>query len=373
MSPAAGATTPPASSGDGTFQPDSVPVAVTGPAFTRIVGGGWLLLRPRRGGPGLVLGRQRQRRAGQRHHHAEPGPDPGCRGLTFTQISASGSHTCALDAAGAAWCWGNGGNGRIGDGLLLSRVTPTSVAGGHVFTQISAGAAHTCARRRPTGSCSAGAPMPTDGSATAPPTQRVVPTPVAGATRLHLRVGGRRLHVRDSTLQSAAWCWGAGSGQVGDATNAQREHSDLSSPEGTPSHAGYRHGTPAASRRLFAAFCWGENANGRLGDGTGRSAERAHRGVGRILLLPIIRGQPAHLRAQHQRLRDLLGRQLFGQLGDGTQAGKATPVGVKQACAVSGEQSQLCRAASPWPLTGCAFQSDPLHQGINRGSPRSGA
>src|SRR3954470_18077865 len=63
----------------------------------------------------------------------------------FTFLAVGGQHTCALDASGAAWCWGDNSDGQVGDGQALSRTTPGRVAGGLRFVQISAGSRTTCA------------------------------------------------------------------------------------------------------------------------------------------------------------------------------------------------------------------------------------
>jgi len=55
-------------------------------------------------------------------------------------------HACALDDYGAAWCWGNGGYGNLGDGVTWSAADyPTRVAGDHTYRAIAVGARHTCA------------------------------------------------------------------------------------------------------------------------------------------------------------------------------------------------------------------------------------
>jgi alpha-tubulin suppressor-like RCC1 family protein len=73
--------------------------------------------------------------------------------LVFSSISAGGAHTCGVTADGAAYCWGNNGDGQLGvgttsqlgpSGLGPSYRTPTPVVGGLRFTSISAAGTGTC-------------------------------------------------------------------------------------------------------------------------------------------------------------------------------------------------------------------------------------
>lgn len=59
-------------------------------------------------------------------------------------LSSGGAHTCGLTASGAAYCWGSGRYGRLGNGDSDNRLVPTPVAGDLTFTAITAGNAHTC-------------------------------------------------------------------------------------------------------------------------------------------------------------------------------------------------------------------------------------
>ena len=67
-------------------------------------------------------------------------------GHTFATISAGESHTCALDGSGRAWCWGLDGGGELGDGVDVGpeKPAPVAVVGGHAFTALDTGGS-TCA------------------------------------------------------------------------------------------------------------------------------------------------------------------------------------------------------------------------------------
>lgn len=63
-----------------------------------------------------------------------------------TAITAGGQHSCALMLSGAVKCWGNNGDGQLGVGGLLLKVTATDVARvAAPAVAISAGKQHTCA------------------------------------------------------------------------------------------------------------------------------------------------------------------------------------------------------------------------------------
>ncbi|MCX7556158.1 pre-peptidase C-terminal domain-containing protein [Xanthomonadaceae bacterium JHOS43] len=61
-------------------------------------------------------------------------------------LALGNEHSCALRTTGTVLCWGRGTNGRLGSGSTANRNTPTAVASlpGPV-AQIAAGTAHTCA------------------------------------------------------------------------------------------------------------------------------------------------------------------------------------------------------------------------------------
>jgi alpha-tubulin suppressor-like RCC1 family protein len=138
-------------------------------------------------------------------------------------VTTGGRHACALVRNGGAKCWGANGHGQLGDGTTTESHTPVAVQGLPVdLAQIVAGGTHTCG-------------LLTDGT------------------------------VR---------CWGSG----GDGELGNGSTSDSSTPvmvTGLPSVVQIAVGgnllggdTTSALTSAGTVFCWGENKNGELGDGT---------------------------------------------------------------------------------------------------------
>ena len=160
------------------------------------------------------------------------------------QISAGGgesesrdgrSHTCAVTEAGAAFCWGSGEGGRLGNGLTISSPSPVQVKGkaqGNTFlsdvTQIATGDYLTCA---------------------------IGAGDVGPAT---------------------AYCWGRNTGGVGNGTSSGIQPS----PAVVLSENGFPNGSidqisvggllsesqTCAVTEAAVVFCWGSNAEGQLGN-----------------------------------------------------------------------------------------------------------
>ena len=68
-------------------------------------------------------------------------------GVSFQSIAASDLHTCALTTTGKAYCWGQGGNGQLGNNSTTNSLTPVAVQmpAGVDFQSITANGNHTCA------------------------------------------------------------------------------------------------------------------------------------------------------------------------------------------------------------------------------------
>lgn len=193
-------------------------------------------------------------------------------GLRFASLTAGEDHTCALTAGGRAFCWGSDGAGRLGSAETDSAPTPVPVSGGHRFIALSAGAAHTCGlddggRALCWGANDRGQLGDGRGGADTPAANREAPGAVEGG-HTFARVSAGGAHTCALTAEGAAWCWGDNaSGQIGDGT-AERRSAPVAVAGGLrfgSLDAGAEH--TCGVERDGAAWCWGRGDTGGLGAG----------------------------------------------------------------------------------------------------------
>jgi alpha-tubulin suppressor-like RCC1 family protein len=152
-----------------------------------------------------------------------PAPKPPVGALRFVDISL-GAASCGVAIGGAAYCWGPGDFGEIGNGVwdslggtsrVAQRTRPTAVLGGHTFTSISAGWSSTCGiATNGAAYCWGLDTYGSLGSGSTPESSTVVPTPAAIAGGFSFdQLSAGYLHACGLTRSGAAVCWGlVGSG-----------------------------------------------------------------------------------------------------------------------------------------------------------------
>jgi alpha-tubulin suppressor-like RCC1 family protein len=87
---------------------------------------------------------QGQLGTGDTQSHSSPVAVTG--GLAFATVGAGGYYTCGLATSGAAFCWGDNIWGELGSGVTSpSSNVPVAVAGGLTFRTLSTGNYHSCA------------------------------------------------------------------------------------------------------------------------------------------------------------------------------------------------------------------------------------
>lgn len=216
-------------------------------------------------------------------------PQPLAVGTSFTALGAGLYHTCALAASGVPWCWlhntdlqlGRNNTGCSSVMQIYNCTTPAPIASGQAFTTVRGGSGHTCARD------AGGAWYCWGGDnyneLTQPAPLQCDFHPVSGVYRDHCTETPVLISTTPTlvsltpgtastcglTAAGAAYCWGSnGGGQLGDGTTTDSPtpvavaggHTFAALARG----GGYYCGLDTGGR----VWCWGANNYGQLGDGT---------------------------------------------------------------------------------------------------------
>lgn len=198
----------------------------------------------------------------------------------FTQISTGG---CALTTDGAAWCWGSNGAGELGNGTVISSTVPTAVAGGLRFSRISGTCALTvdsaayCWGLNWYGALGIGTAAGPEQCPNVGPCS-TTPMAVVGGLRFSAIDRGVLLPFTCALAESGdAYCWGNNElYQLGLGTRTGPEDCPGSCSTAPAKVTGgftfiavsAGRGHACALTASGAAYCWGANYAGQLGDGT---------------------------------------------------------------------------------------------------------
>jgi len=254
-------------------------------------------------------------------------------GLTFTAISAGGQHSCGLDSAGLAYCWGSNVYGQLGDGSNTDRLTPVAVVGGFSYSMISAGEQYTCGVQTSTGLLYCWGRNTNGQLGDGTSGDRNTLGPVEGVEGLAFGSVSAAIgqHTCAVTTTGAAYCWGRNTnGQLGDGSTTDRLTPvavsggltfSVVSASANEHTCGVTTGGPA--------YCWGWNNFGALGDGT-TTTRLAPVAVSGGLTFAVVSGGANGFTCglTPAGAGYCWGLNNVGQLGDGTTTTRLTPVAV---------------------------------------------
>ncbi|HEY3011153.1 MAG TPA: Ig-like domain-containing protein [Gemmatimonadales bacterium] len=260
----------------GVFPCALAPVAVGGGlTFEQITGGGSHTCGLTVDGTAYCWGSNTSGQLGNNSTTQSQVPVPVATELHFDALDAGANHTCGVTSGGASYCWGLNDRGQLGDGTTTNRTVPVAVSGGLAFEVLTAGGfniGHTC------GVVTGGAAYCWGdneqgqlgmGSADVDP--HALPTAVSGGLAFVSLTAGLGRHTCGLLDTGAAYCWGENTfGALGDgSTIARAIPVPVSGGLGfTDVKAGGFIGHTCGFTDTGAAYCWGENERGQVGDGT---------------------------------------------------------------------------------------------------------
>lgn len=200
----------------------------------------------------------------------EPLPQAVGGGLRFQRIAAGGTHTCGVAQSGGIYCWGDNQYGQLGDPAVAVASAPTAALSASLYADVVTGDAHTCGLR-------------TDGAAVCWGANGLGQLGVASAgfgsaipalvqTNLRfasLSAGKKRTCGRIS--DGTTYCWGSiWVLRAVDGTEVTRPQSQPARVQPAPAFRQLSVGgqTTCAIALDGAAWCWESNSSGAMGDGT---------------------------------------------------------------------------------------------------------
>jgi alpha-tubulin suppressor-like RCC1 family protein len=264
--------------------------------------------------------------------------DGGVTALSGLTAITANDHACVLTAAGGVLCWGYNGTGQLGNGTTTISEVPTPVSGlASGVTAVAAGTDFTCALT------SAGAVLcwGTNGSGelgTGSGIEQDTPTAVTSLASGVTAISAANGHACALTSTGSVLCWGDNAnGDVGDGTQTGRptptQVSGLTSgvvaiaTGGSPQTGGANYSCALTS--AGAVQCWGANFNGQIGDGTTTQRLTPTQVTGLTSGVSAISAGGTHACALTTAGAVLCwGDNTYGQLGDGTTTQRLTPTPV---------------------------------------------
>ena len=269
----------------------------------------------------------------------------------IVDIAGGTEHACLVRDEGYVWCWGLNDRGQLGDNTTTDSLTPVQVVGPGgtgVLSSVAgldAGAEHTCAVRTDetvwcwgeNGDGQLGDNSSTDSSV---PVQVTAPGG-SGTLTAAVEVAGGLGHSCAVKSDATVWCWGRNDrGQLGDNTT-----SDSLTPVQVTGSGGV--GTLSGVSSVAAGakstcvvktdttvWCWGDNGKGQLGDNTTTDSSAPVQvvgagGVGTLSgALVVTAGEEFGCVAKSDGSVWCWGDNGKGQLGDNTTTDSSVPVQV---------------------------------------------
>ncbi len=246
----------------------------------------------------------------------------------ITNIAGGAEFSIALKSDGTVWVWGRNNFGQLGDGTTTDSHIPIQVSGLTGITNIAGGFYHSLALKNDGTVYSWGLNdngQLGDGTTT----DRLIPVQVSGLTGVTSITGG---HEHSLALKSdgTVWAWGDNTyGQLGDGTTTDR-HTPVQTSGLTGIFTNISVGEyhSLALKNDGTVFAWGNNGEGELGDGTNTNRTTPVQVPGFSGITNIAGGYSHSLALKNDGTVFAWGNNGEGELGDGTNTQSSSPVQV---------------------------------------------
>jgi alpha-tubulin suppressor-like RCC1 family protein len=274
--------------------------------------------------------------------------------IQFTELAVATTHACGLTADHLAYCWGDNASGELGVGTLspteISR--PTLVAGGLLFTSVATTNVHTCALVASGDAWCWGweGEGELGDSVSLSFIGRPSPLKVLGGL-IYSSIAGGGSHTCAITLDARGYCWGNDfQGQVGDGHPLAYRTTPVAIA-GTHAFASISAGSShsCAIDTGGVTWCFGSNDSGELGDGSFAERDSPAQISSAVEFAHLFAGDRVTCGLSGTGVAYCWGLNARGQVGDGTTLNKGTPVPVSttlQFTSISTVSTHTCALTS---------------------------
>jgi alpha-tubulin suppressor-like RCC1 family protein len=253
-------------------------------------------------------------------------------------IAVGPSHGCGLTSNGGAYCWGENYYGQLGAGDTVQHPSAVAVVGGMHFVAISVGFWHTCALTTSGAAyCWGENAVGELGVPPAAPVSYVTSPQAVSGGMTFASISAGSLYTCALTSAGAAYCWGLNNfGNLGDGTDTSRTTPTPVSQSGLAfaTIVAYAENrvteTTCGITTSGAAYCWGFAGNGQLGDPavTAESSPTPVPVSGGLTFATVSVGATHACGITKASTTYCWGQNDHGQLGDGTTQASVIPVAV---------------------------------------------
>ena len=250
-------------------------------------------------------------------------------GTNWKQVAAGYIHTAAIKTDGTLWCWGYNLYGQLGENTATQRNSPIqTVAFGTNWKQVSSGFYH-CAAIKTDGTLWTWGYNDNGqlGDNTIVHRSSPVQTTAFGSNWKQVYCG--RYNTAAIKTDGTLWCWGQNAnGQLGDSTITKKSSPVQTIAFGTnwmQVFSGYQF--TAAIKADGTLWTWGQNSYGGLGDNTTIKRSSPVQTVAFGTSWKQVAGGSSHIAAiKTDGTLWVWGSGLAGQLGNNTTTDKSSPV-----------------------------------------------